>query len=394
MKKKIVVFTGNRAEYGLQKPIIQALKESKKFNYILIVSGSHLNKKYGNTVSEIKKDKFRISYKIKLNSKSEKDPIYTTSNISKIINELSKILKKENPEFMLVNADRFETFAACIASTQMNIPTVHVEGGDITLGGTLDDNVRHAITKLSHFHFVTNKNSYSNLIKMGEEKWRIYNSGLASNDLINRKKLINYKLIKKKFHLKKNKTAILTYHAYGPSLRKIKTEIDEIEKVIDVLLKKNFNIMATFPNNDHGSNIIINKLKKLKKKYYKKNFYLHKSLGNKLYYSLLNLSRNEKVIMLGNSSSGIKESPSFECPFINIGDRQTGRIKAENVISVICKKNKILNAVNFCLNNRIFRLKLKKLENPYYKKDTGKKIVRKLEKIKINYKLLNKKHIF
>ena len=198
MKKKIVVFTGNRAEYGLQKPIIQALKESKKFNYILIVSGSHLNKKYGNTVSEIKKDKFRISYKIKLNSKSEKDPIYTTSNISKIINELSKILKKENPEFMLVNADRFETFAACIASTQMNIPTVHVEGGDITLGGTLDDNVRHAITKLSHFHFVTNKNSYSNLIKMGEEKWRIYNSGLASNDLINRKKLINYKLIKKK----------------------------------------------------------------------------------------------------------------------------------------------------------------------------------------------------
>ena len=154
MKQKIAIFTGNRAEYGMQKPIIEALKKSKKFNYLLIVSGSHLKKKFGETINYIKKDGFKISYKVKLNNKSEIDKSYTASNISKIISDLTKILKKEKPSAMIVNADRFETFAAGIASSQMSIPTIHIEGGDVTSGGTLDDNVRHALTKLSHLHFV------------------------------------------------------------------------------------------------------------------------------------------------------------------------------------------------------------------------------------------------
>jgi UDP-hydrolysing UDP-N-acetyl-D-glucosamine 2-epimerase len=394
MKQKIAIFTGNRAEYGMQKPIIEALKQSKKFNYLLIVSGSHLKKKFGETINHIKKDGFKISYKVKLNNKSEIDKSYTASNISKIISDLTKILKKEKPSAMIVNADRFETFAAGIASSQMSIPTIHIEGGDVTSGGTLDDNVRHALTKLSHLHFVTNKKSYQNLLSLGEEKFRIFNVGLASNDLINKKLFINKKIIKNKFKLKFRNTIIFTFHSYGPDLIKIKNEINILCQCLDYLLKNKFNIIATYPNNDHGSDIIIRKLKRFKKINKNENFNLVKSLGNEIFYSILNLNKTENVIMMGNSSSGIKESAIFKCPVINIGERQEGRYKPINVINTECNKKKILKNIKYSLQNKKYKNLLKNLKNPYFRKTSGKKIVQVLSKIKLDKNILIKKHLF
>ena len=152
-RKKVLVFTGNRAEYGLQLPVIKALNESNKIDCKLIVSGSHLEKKFGETITQIKKDKLKIAAKIKLNSYFN-SRMKTPNLIGQGVLKYSKVIDKINPDIFLVNADRYETFAATIASSQLGIPTFHIEGGDITEGGTFDDNVRHAITKLSHFHFV------------------------------------------------------------------------------------------------------------------------------------------------------------------------------------------------------------------------------------------------
>jgi UDP-hydrolysing UDP-N-acetyl-D-glucosamine 2-epimerase len=394
MKKKIAIFTGNRAEYGLQKPILQALKDNSKTNYYLIVSGSHLEKKFGKTINEIKKDKFKISHLIKLKNTKIKNLTYTPIIISELINKICFFLKKIKPDALIVNADRFETFGACIASSQMNIPTIHIEGGDLTEGGALDDNVRHAISKLSHLHFVTNINSYKNLIKMGEERSRIFNVGLASNDLIKKQKLVSKNILNKNFRFNNNRIIIVTFHSFGTNLDKIKKDMDVIKKVITYYSNKNYTVIATYPNNDYGSNVIIQKLNLIKKNLNKKNFILKKSLGNNYFYSLLNLAKDNRVILVGNSSAGIKECIRFKCPAINIGERQSGRLKPQNVKSVKCDFKKILNAIEYTFENKQFRKKLKYAANPYFKKNTGKRIVNIISKIKFNSKFLNKKHIF
>ena len=155
-KRKIAIFTGNRAEYGLLYPIIRAVKDNKNLAYSLLVSGAHLENNFGNTLKEINKDGFKIEKEIKI--KMLGDSLYDTAQaIGYGVISISKALKKFKPDILIVYADRFEGFAAVIAGTQMNIPTAHIEGGDITEGGALDDSVRHAMTKLSHLHFTTNK---------------------------------------------------------------------------------------------------------------------------------------------------------------------------------------------------------------------------------------------
>lgn len=389
-RKKVLVFTGNRAEYGLQLPVIKALNESSKIDCKLIVSGSHLEKKFGETIKQIKKDKLKIAAKIKLNNYFN-SRIKTPNLIGQGVLKYSRVIDKINPDIFLVNADRFETFAATIASSQLGIPTFHIEGGDITEGGTFDDNVRHAITKLSHFHFVTNNASYKNLINMGEEKWRIHNVGLSINDLVYNQKFINYRELKIKFNLKDNSPIlILTQHPVTTEPYLSKTYIKIILQSIKYFIEKyNCQVIATYPNNDVGSEEIIQELKKFDKKH--TDFKLYKSLGNHIFHSLLNLCKNKNVLLLGNSSSGIKEAVIFRCPVLNIGSRQNGRLKPKNVIDVQCDYNSINSKIKKCLFDKNFKKNFKKVKNPYYKKNTGKKIAKIIENIKLNKKLFQKK---
>ena len=389
-RKKVLVFTGNRAEYGLQLPVIKALNESSKIDCKLIVSGSHLEKKFGETIKQIKKDKLKIAAKIKLNNYFN-SRIKTPNLIGQGVLKYSRVIDKINPDIFLVNADRFETFAATIASSQLGIPTFHIEGGDITEGGTFDDNVRHAITKLSHFHFVTNNASYKNLINMGEEKWRIRNVGLSINDLVYNQKFVNYRELKIKFNLKDNSPIlILTQHPVTTEPYLSKTYIKIILQSIKYFIEKyNCQVIATYPNNDVGSEEIIQELKKFDKK--NTDFKLYKSLGNHIFHSLLNLCKNKNVLLLGNSSSGIKEAVIFKCPVLNIGSRQNGRLKPKNVIDVQCDYNSINSKIKKCLFDKNFKKNFKKVKNPYYKKNTGKKIAKIIENIKLNKKLFQKK---
>src|ERR1700690_2745044 len=175
-KRKIAIFTGNRAEYGLQYPILRAIASDSRLEYFLLAGGAHLQQDFGRTMAEIESDGFHVFREVEI--RMEQDTLFSTAQaIGTGIISLSKILDELRPDFLVVYADRYEGFSAMITGTQMNIPTAHIEGGDYTEGGALDDSVRHAMTKLAHLHFATNEQAVERIRRLGEEPWRIFNVG-------------------------------------------------------------------------------------------------------------------------------------------------------------------------------------------------------------------------
>ena len=356
-KINIFFFTANRAEYGLIFPFIKKLSKNKKFNIHLIVSGSHLDKNLGYSFNEIKLDKIlkiqKINVPLKTNSSLD------ASNYFNLIQKkTNQIFKNKKIDIVFLSSDRFETFAFAISSYLNKIPIAHYEGGDITEGGTLDDNIRHAISKIANIHFTTNNDSKLRLIKMGEEKWRCFNFGYSPMYEIKNRKL-NIQNVVKKFNINKKKPLILfTYHPIDSKNIKFKYELDQTFLSLRDLSKKDFQIIITYPNFDPGYKDIIRKIKKLKDK--SSNIKIVKHLGRENYHNLLNyIGKSNFGICLGNSSSGIKEAVFFKCPTINIGERQKSRLKPDNVIDVRPNRKEIVLSV---LRN----LKVKKkIYNPY-----------------------------
>ena len=276
-KLKVSIFTGNRAEFGLLSPIIKEISNSKKIKESIIISGSHLDKKYGSTSKEISNDGIKKAHKLKIKIRRNNSVEYTPLSISEIIYKVTIILKKLRPDVFIIYADRYETFSAAIAATQMGIPTIHLEGGDITEGGTFDDNVRHAITKLSHLHITTNINAKRRIINMGEESWRVKNFGYPAIDLIRSGNYAKPSEIINKLNLSLTKPIVVF------TLHPIPIEEDDFDKnikscisALEKISKKNVNIVVTNPNSDKGGDTILKSIKKLKDK---KNFKVYGSLG-------------------------------------------------------------------------------------------------------------------
>ena len=388
MKKKIKVsiFTGNRAEYGLLSPIISKISKSRKINENVIISGSHLDKKYGLTSKEIHKDKIQKLYKLKTLNRKNNVPEFTPLSISEIINKVANLLKKIKPDLFIIYADRYETFAAAIASTQMGIPTVHLEGGDLTEGGTFDDNVRHAITKLSHFHFTTNEMAKKRIMRMGEEKWRVRNFGYPAIDLIRDENFAKPEEISKKLNISlKKPIVIFTLHPIPIEQKNFKINIKNCLIALEKISTKDVDIIITNPNSDRGGDTFLKILKKYKNK---KNFKIYESLGRYYYHGILSLIKklNIPIVCVGNSSSGIKETAIFGCPTVNIGQRQDGRLRSNNIIDVSYESKKIFNAINKCIKDKTFKKKCIKSKNVYGGGDTGKKIVNFIEKLNFDKK--------
>jgi UDP-hydrolysing UDP-N-acetyl-D-glucosamine 2-epimerase len=390
---KLCIFSGNRAEYGLLSPIIKNLNKSKKIKVFFIVSGSHVEKKFGETINEIKKDKIKIYQIIKLiNSNRSKDQIdYTPKNISEIIEKYSTCLKKIEPDYNLVYGDRFESFGATIASSQMNIPTIHIEGGDKTEGGTLDDSVRHAMTKISHIHITTNDNAKKRIIKLGEEKWRVKNFGYSAMDYVKLKNYAKKNEIENKLNIKiTNPIVLFTQHPIPMENEDIKNNFEKIFNSIKKLSRLNIQIIITYPNSDYGGKQIIEKINRLKKI---KNIKIVRSLGRYLYHGILALNnKSVKVICAGNSSSGIKETAIFKCPVVNIGPRQNGRFRSSNVFDVKYDDKQIYETIVKCIYDERIYKKCLKTKNLYGGGNTGKLINRFIENLNISKtKILIKK---
>ncbi len=391
-KRKIAVFTGNRAEYGLQYPLLKAIEKHSELDYSLIVSGAHLDNNFGKTLSEIEADGFNITAEVEINMNA--DTLHaTTQAIGSGILSLSNALLKIKPDIMVVYADRFEGFAAVIAATQMNIPTAHIEGGDITEGGALDDSVRHAMSKLAHLHFTTNQQATNRVLAMGEEDWRVHTVGLPAIDMISLGNYASPNEISEKLDLDLNKPIILfTQHSVTTEFSEAEVQINPSLEALVKLSEDGIQIICTYPNNDAGGKAIISALDKLSSKSIPE-IQVHRSLGRHLYHGVLALAKDKrhKIACVGNSSSGIKETPVFGCPTVNIGSRQKGRLRGQNVIDADYDVSSIIKAINKCFFNKDFRVKSRLTDNPYYIGNAGEKIANILASISLNDSIIRKK---
>ena len=370
-KRKILIITERRADYSRFKPILDVIKKSKDLEYELIVTGSHLLKKHGYTINEIKKDNFKIHYQIKNFSNKLKinGGESMIVGIGKILISISKIIKKSKPHVILTGFDIGGNFALTIAGAHLNIPVVHIQGGEVT--GSIDESLRHSMSKFSNYHLVANADAKERLVKMGELEKNIYVVGCPSLDALFSAKKINHELILEKFNinLKKNFAIIIQHPVTSEDNYSGKQIIETIKAVKKIGIQSLF----VLPNNDSGHDKIIKIIRKSKIKW-------TESLSLSEYSALLSHAK----ILIGNSSSGIHEAASFNLAVVNIGTRQNGRLKPRNVVNADYDCSDIYKKIKFCIYNKKFIRLLRSLKNPYGDGKSSIKIANILRKIDLS----------
>jgi len=367
--KKILIITERRADFSRFKPIIKLIQKDKKLDYQLIVTGLHLVKKYGYTVKEINKDKFKIFSRFKMFDNKyfiKNDGAEMVRAIGKVFLNISHLLKKAKPDLILSGFDIAANFGISVAGAHMNIPVAHIQGGEVS--GTIDESIRHATSKFSNFHFTANKETRNRLIKLGEIPKNIFPVGCPSIDALLSESLINKKLIKKKFKIDLDEDFLVVIQHPVTSEQ---DTLSQINKTLSVVKNSKMQHLVVFPNNDSGSKKILQEIKKTNLNYVP-------TLTLSEYRTLL----GGKMILLGNSSSGIHEAASFKVPVINIGSRQSGRYKPINVINVNYDKKEIENALKK-VKSQIFYKKIKNIKNPYGDGKSALKIIQIIKKLNL-----------
>ncbi len=334
MKKKILFVTATRADFGKLKSLIKITKKNKKFIVYIAVTGMHAMSQFGSTHTEV--DKFFKSNVIKFKNQSISDRLEIILNNT--VKKFSEIVKLLKPDLIIIHGDRVETLACALVGSLNHILTGHIEGGE--LSGTIDDTIRHAVTKLSHVHFVGNKKASIRVLGMGEKKNSIFKIGSPDMDLLLSKKLPKISFVKKRYDIKFKKYAILLWHPVTSNIRNLE---QETRKLISFVNKYRQDFLVIYPNNDPGTKIIIRSyLKYLKKNKCK----IFKSIRFEYFATLL---KNAEFI-IGNSSAGVYEAPIFDVPVINIGKRQHKRLNSK-IIKDIEINNINIKTVKTFLNN-------------------------------------------
>lgn len=374
---KFLFVTGSRSEWGYIKPILDILKK-KKFKTDICLTNMHLLESYGYTLNEIKKDGHKVNEKIYM-ALDGYNTYTMTKSLGVFMVSFTDMLMRIKPNWVVIAGDRAESFAACVTSAYNNIPTAHIQAGE--LSGNIDGQSRHAIGKFAHLHFAANREFSDRLKKMGEQAFRIKTVGSPQLDEL---KLINNSKKKKSIFEELNienlnKYLLVVYHS-------VTEEFYNTEKNFNIFFEALKNIKLPkiwiLPNNDAGSSIIKNQIFKKREN----DTFIFDSLNREKYLYLL---KNSSCIV-GNSSSGLIEAPTFKIPCVNIGRRQNKRLRAKNVIDVINHdKYKIIKAINKSLS-KTFIKNLKDLKNPYGDGNSSQKIVETLITTKIDKELLFK----
>lgn len=356
MKTKICIITGSRAEYGLLYPLMKAIQEDESFVLQVLATGMHLSPEFGLTYKEIEKDGFQIHEKVEMLLSSDTDAGITKSTGLGMIG-FADTFNRLKPDLVILLGDRFETFAAATAAYFAKIPIAHLHGGEVTEGAT-DEGLRHAITKMSYWHFTSTEAYRKRVIQLGENPEMVFNVGAIGIDNIRQIKFIDKKLLAEdlKFDLD-SPFLLITYHPVTLENNLAEQQFNELLKALSFF--PTFRFIFTKPNSDANGRIII----KLIDDFVKKNANNSAgfvSLGQKRYLSLMRYTK----AVVGNSSSGIIEAPSFYVPTINIGDRQKGRIRAESVIDVQPDSDSLVKALNIVLSDS-FVASCEKINNPY-----------------------------
>lgn len=344
-KKKLVFITGTRADYGKMKSLMLLLENSDKFEVFVFVCGMHLSKKFGSTYEEVVKDGYKnihIAYGLK-------QSFDTSVNLGNTISYLSGYIDNIEPDMIIVHGDRMDALAGAVVGALHNIMVGHIEGGE--LSGTVDESIRHAISKFAHVHFVCTEEARERLIQLGEEKDRIHIIGSPDIDIMVSKDLPSLKDAKKRYSIEFEKYGILMYHP-------VTTEYDSIsvriQKIVDAIIESDRNYIVIYPNNDLGSEVILHEYERLAGN---EKFRVFPSLRFEFFLTLLKYAD----FMIGNSSAGVREAGIYGIPVIDIGTRQYGRYHestSKNIVHVSENKNEIQNAIKniktFAIETHLF----------------------------------------
>lgn len=379
MKRKIMVLTGSRAEYGVLKNILWGIEHSESLKLYIVVTGAHLSEKYGYTVEEIKKDGFEIWKEIPIISDSD-EKIRIPVEMGKLMIHLSQAFSEEKPDVLLLLGDRYEMLAAASVAVGLHIPIAHISGGEQT-EGAMDEQIRHAITKMSHIHFPGASPYADNIKKMGEEAWRIFEVGDPGIENIKSMKVIGKEDIEAELNINIDKrTLLVTYHPVTLELAELEFQMDNI---IQALSNYKGTIIITYPNSDDGSELIISKWKEFAKD--RKSVCLIHNLGSQRY---LNVMRYCGAVV-GNSSSAIIEAPFLKIPTVNIGNRQRGRLMADSIVCCGYRKQEIKDAIDRVLSEEFAEI-VQHSKSLYGEGDTSKRVVDILGQIELDDRLLKK----
>lgn len=364
--RRICVVTGTRAEYGLLSRLIRMIDESEKTQLQLIATNMHLSPTYGETYKEIEADGFHIDWKIPIIEEGKNDAVATLKSMAKAVSGFADAFNELKPDLVALLGDRYEILAAAEAALIEKIPIAHIHGGEVT-EGAYDDAIRHSITKMSHLHFPSIEPYRKRIIQMGENPERVFTVGAIGVENIKRIPLLSKDEAEQsiEFALDKN-TILVTYHPVTLGPDSMKRDIDAFISVLEA--RKDLRIIFTMPNSDNGSEVIVDAINNFVNNNNDRAV-AFKSLGLKRYLSVM----KEVGAVVGNSSSGIVEVPSFGVPTLNIGDRQKGRLAAESVVNCGTDKDSILQGLNKVLSTE-FQDFCKTVENPYGKENTAEEI--------------------
>ncbi len=379
MKEKLLticIITGSRAEYGLLSPLLKLIKEDEKLQLQIIATGMHLSPLFGSTWQEIERDGFSINEKVDIElSKDSRVGIARSTGLAVI--RLSESLERLKPDWVVLLGDRFESFAAASAAHLLGIPIAHLHGGELT-EGAVDDAFRHAITKMSTLHFTAAAEYRQRVIQLGESPDRVFDVGAIGLDNVRQLPLLSKRELEQQLEFPElERTILVTFHPVTLENISSEEQVTELLAALDELTEHK--VIFTFPNADADGRVIINLLQQ----YVARNLRRAKayaSLGQLKYLSLLKYVE----VMVGNSSSGLIEAPSFGLPVVNIGSRQNGRLRPPSVIDTPPNKKNIGEAVQKALSES-FRDRCREMSNPYGDGTAAKKILEQIKQVgKVN----------
>ena len=328
-QKKIVFLTGTRADFGKLKSLLKITQNHTDFDVQIFATGMHLDEKYGSTVNEIYKSGFKNVFEYKNHDGTE----FMDRTLAKTITGFSEYIDLQQPDLIVVHGDRVEALAGAIVGSLNNILVAHIEGGEIS--GTIDELIRHSVSKLAHIHLVSNEEAKKRLIQMGELQSSIYVIGSPDLDLMNPSTLPDIEVVKKYYDIPFDTYAILMFHPTTTEYKSIKKDVKE---VVDAVVTSDKNYIVIYANNDLGTKEILEEYKRLE---HHSKFKIFPSLRFEYFLRLL----KEADFIIGNSSAGIREAPYYKVPTIDIGTRQSNRSEAASIINVLYKKEKILAAI-------------------------------------------------
>ncbi len=365
--RKICVITGTRAEFGLLSGLMRLIQQSKDTTLQVVATNMHLSERYGNTYREIEEAGFAIDYKVPmLDENGADDSTATIKAMSRALAGFADAYDALQPDLIVALGDRFEMLCAVEAALIKQIPVAHLYGGDVTLGA-YDDAIRHSITKMSHLHFTSTEEYRARVIQLGEQPERVFNVGALGVENIKRVPLMSKEEVERDLDFEiGDKTLLITYH---PVTLSNSNPLDDIQALFDALDEHlESRVIFTMPNSDTGGQVIAEAIEQYAAQHADR-VRAYKSLGMRRYLSVMKYC----AAVVGNSSSGIVETPSFHIPTLNIGARQDGRLAAESVYNCGTSKEAISVGLAHILSPE-FRAQAVKAKNPYEKEGTAQAI--------------------